>query len=377
MCTNRLASRSHRPSKITIAIVLGGLGLGGNETWAVSFLSRLNRDFFSPIVISLSKATGPTEASLESFDVPITKIPIADYSPLGFIWKFSRVISDKRVDSVLSTGFSKQHLLIHAGAVVGGARVRLSRVSATPPDARLRRKLKWLQWASRFVCTYEIAVSNSVAAWIKSFGGYPSERIRVIPNGCDISSIRARADLVRKNAGLRPKRVIMVARLEKAKDHETLLRAMVLVRHVLPDVELLLVGDGPRRQHLQGLAARIDSGVRFLGSRQDVPELLASADVFVLSTHTEGFGIALIEAMAAGLPVIASDIPACREIVDNGRAGLLFPSGGSTILAEHLMMLLRDSSAHRTYKEAAITRSSFYSISSMVSKYESVIRQEI
>jgi glycosyltransferase involved in cell wall biosynthesis len=116
----------------------------------------------------------------------------------------------------------------------------------------------------------------------------------------------------------------MVARLDPIKDQATLLRAFAAVRP--PGWQLQLVGEGPDRPRLESLASDLglDPAQVFLGRRSDIPELLGQADLFAFSTTpAEGFGIALIEAMAAGLPVIASDVPACREVLNDGECGVL------------------------------------------------------
>ena len=117
-------------------------------------------------------------------------------------------------------------------------------------------------------------------------------------------------------------------RLDPIKDQSTLLRAFAAAR--VPGWQLQLVGEGPDRPRLEALARELGLNPLqvFLGRRSDIPELLGQADLFAFSTTTsEGFGIVLIEAMAAGLPVIASDVPACREVLFDGAAGELLPPG--------------------------------------------------
>ena len=121
--------------------------------------------------------------------------------------------------------------------------------------------------------------------------------------------------------------IIMVARLDEIKDQETLLRAYAKIHK---KCNLILVGDGNKRAYLESIATDLGLNIKkiFLGSKLDIPLMLAKADIFAFSTTlSEGFGIALIEAMAAKLPIIATDVPACREVLDNGKAGILIPLG--------------------------------------------------
>ena len=133
----------------------------------------------------------------------------------------------------------------------------------------------------------------------------------------------------------------MVARLDPIKDQSTLLRAFAAARE--PGWQLQLVGEGPNRLRLEALASELGLGPAqvFLGRRSDIPELLGQADLFALSTTpAEGFGIVLIEAMAAGLPIIASDVPACREVLLEGAAGVLLPPGDVSAWARQLQVLM-------------------------------------
>ena len=153
----------------------------------------------------------------------------------------------------------------------------------------------------------------------------------------------------------------MVARLDPIKDQATLVRAFALARQ--PGWQLQLVGEGPNRSALEQLIVELglESAVQCLGRREDVPELLGAADLFAFATtDAEGFGIALVEAMAAGLPVIASDVPACREVLADGDAGALVPAGDVQAWAERLQWLMREPAQRQRLAIAARQRSQAY-----------------
>jgi glycosyltransferase involved in cell wall biosynthesis len=162
----------------------------------------------------------------------------------------------------------------------------------------------------------------------------------------------------------------MVATLEAHKDHATLLRAMQKVVRAIPSARLWLVGDGSLRKTLEGMkdSLGLADSVQFLGSRRDVPALLGQSDVFVLSTTAdEGFGTVLVEAMASGLPIVASDVPACREVLQSGKWGRLVPAGEPEALATALVEVLN---AHR-YMEPEERRAHVqqYMPSNMIAAY--------
>lgn len=170
----------------------------------------------------------------------------------------------------------------------------------------------------------------------------------VIPNGCDVPGIAAEAERARRLRTDQDAFVVgMVARLDSLKDHATLLAAIAHLRHTMPEqaIELRLIGDGPNRRLLEQLVS--DLGLRdvvtFFGSRSDIANCLGGLDLFVLSTtEKEGFGIVLIEALAAGVPVVASDVPACREVLRDGGLGRLVEAGDMENLAGAIADAIRD-----------------------------------
>lgn len=134
--------------------------------------------------------------------------------------------------------------------------------------------------------------------------------------------------------------LMMVARFQPQKDHPTLLKALAGLRHL--EWELALAGDGPLRPQMENLAASLGLAgrVQFLGVRQDIPELLARAQALVLISNWEGFPLSILEAMRAGLPVVASDVGGVKEQVTNGLNGFLVPRGGQAALQERLTTLI-------------------------------------
>jgi glycosyltransferase involved in cell wall biosynthesis len=150
-------------------------------------------------------------------------------------------------------------------------------------------------------------------------------------------------------------RIISVGRFAYPKDYATLVDALAAVE---TDYRAILVGEGPMRSAVasdvrrRGLAARIE----LLGGRTDVPNLLASADIFVLSSRSEGLPISVLEAMAAGLPVVATDVGGLSELVVDGKTGLLVPPADGTALAEAVQRLLRDPELRRRFGARARLR---------------------
>jgi glycosyltransferase involved in cell wall biosynthesis len=162
----------------------------------------------------------------------------------------------------------------------------------------------------------------------------------VVPLGVDLDRFASGTPTLQKDGVL----VGDVARLARQKDHRTLLAAMATVRREHPDARLVLVGDGELRAELEQLAAGLglEGSVLFTGARDDVPDLLASFDVFAHAARYEGFCLAVVEAQAAGIPVVATAVGGVPEAVANGETGLLVPPGDDHALAAAITRLLED-----------------------------------
>lgn len=179
--------------------------------------------------------------------------------------------------------------------------------------------------------------------------GLSPNRIEVIYNGIDVARYAGHANerqAVREHLGLADDHVaiIHVARLNRLKDHPTAIRAMSLLASRFPQARMLIVGDGEERQTIESLVAELglSQQVQLLGTRRDIPALLAAADVFLLSSVSEGIPLTLIEAMAAGLPCVSTAVGGTPEVVADGQTGLLTPAGNPEQLADKLATLLTD-----------------------------------
>jgi len=182
-----------------------------------------------------------------------------------------------------------------------------------------------------------IAVSNEVAKRMRPLCFAPARKIRVIHNGVPIEQFEAASAALPRNGRARPV-VLAVARLHPQKGLEYLLEAATR----LPDVRFLVAGDGQERSALERKASAlgVDNRLEFLGERDDVPALLKAADVFVLPSLYEGLPVSVLEAMAAGTPVVATAVGGTTEAVVDGESGILVPPRDPNALANAIRDLL-------------------------------------
>jgi glycosyltransferase involved in cell wall biosynthesis len=193
-----------------------------------------------------------------------------------------------------------------------------------------------------------VAISEGVReALVES--GIPRDGIRVIPSGIDFAPFQTPFDrvAVRARLGIAPDQVlaIQVAALAPHKSQTTLLKSAALLLERSPRLVIWIAGEGGLRDSLTAEHARLELGdrVRFLGFRDDIPDLLRAADLFVLSSYLEGLGTSVLDAMAAGLPVVATRVGGVPEIVKDGETGLLVPPRDPEALAHALARMADDS----------------------------------
>lgn len=292
------------------------------------------------------------------------------------------VCRQRRPDLVIGwfTGFATW---IALGARWGnGQAARLLVHCGNPPSPG--RKSRWLarlqMWPTWLVGGRCACCSDYVRDLYWGIPGLPRALFSTVYNCARTASVRAAAAAARaaRGGGALPPTGIMVATLEAHKDHASLLRALPEILAARPDFQLLLAGDGSLRPTLEALARELGvaASVSFLGARRDVPQWLGRADLFVFSTTAqEGFGSVLLEAMAAGLPIVATDCPACRELLAGGRYGELVPPRDPSALAQSI--LARLASTNDWQPSPAVEYAAGFTPERMLNEYLSLARLDV
>jgi glycosyltransferase involved in cell wall biosynthesis len=255
------------------------------------------------------------------------------------------------------------------------------------------KRLRWLlgpkRWAyrqlyraaSRWVGGL-IAVSDEVEKAIIKDIGPIEEKIAVICNGVDMQRYQQSVDRagVRRQLGLaeNTRLIALVGTLKPQKGHHLLIEAAAFIQQ-LPDVHILFIGDGDLRAQLEAQArsAGLAERIHFLGSRSDVPELLAASDYFVLPSLWEGLPMALIEAMASGLPIVATAVSGTQQVMISGETGLLVAPGDTQALRAAMLALLSDPARAQAMGAAARRRvEACFSARKQAEEHSSLYRRE-
>lgn len=315
--------------------VLDSLAVGGTETGVVNLINATRGKFRHTVVTMTSVGPLaerlPPEVGLRC----LQKNPGVDLKAivrLAILFRRlrPRVVHSRNwgaLDAVIAARLAGVRFVIH------GEHGR----EASDPRGLNRRRNRIRKVLAPFVSRF-VTVSFDLRRWLVGTIGIPAEKVVTIHNGVDVDRFgTGDRHAVRRALGLSDETLVIgtVGRLDPIKDHAALLAAVAQLGDVRPRVTLVIVGEGPCRPSLERDIIRRGIGDRVImaGERLDVPDLLAAFDVFALPSLGEGISNTILEAMAAGLPVVATDVGGNPELVEHDVTGLLVPSGSSSALA--------------------------------------------
>ncbi len=349
------------------------LELAGAERCVYELARRLDRRRFDVQVVALRG--GRVADMLTAAGVEVTVLGVRWRLDLPKFLRLVNLLRRARVD-ILHTHLFHADLIGRAAAALAGVPHLLHTVHVA--EGRFR---PWQFAYARFFaerCERIVCVSESVRDYHARASGLPRWRYIVIPNGTDIESFSsdpaARKEL-RRQWRIGPREVLLafVGRLDHQKGIDRLLGAVSHLGARGEHVNLVVAGDGPKRDLVENFIRHGEGGrfARLLGFVEDVRGVLSAADVFVMPSRWEGFGLAAAEAMAAGLPVIATKVPGLREVVVDGQTGVLVAPDDVQTLAEAILQLVGDRRERRRLGEAGRARvAEQFAIASNVAAHE-------
>ena len=346
--------------------VITSLQTGGAETLVVNLMPRFRTLGHEVGVVVFNAMRTPLMDRLEKEcpECKIYQLGGSYYNPL-YIVKLWRIM--RRYDVIHTHNSSPQ---LYAAIANILCRKKLVTTEHSTNNRKrekggvLRLLDKWMYIRyDKVICISEIAEKK-----LRSYLGLVAPNICTINNGVDVEGFRCASPM----EALKSDRfaVVMVAGFREAKDQDTLIRAFK--RLPKEEYELWLVGDGERRSELEALVDGLDlrDSVKFWGLRTDIPEILNTADVVVMSSHFEGLSLSNIEGMSVGKPFIASDVDGLREMTQG--AGLLFPHGDADALAKTIRELHDNDSYCKEIADRCYQRASHFDIKEMVRKYNDI-----
>ena len=355
------------PSGPRLLLLNTDLLRGGTPTVVRELAIRLHAVGVDVEVACLS-TSGPLADEIHAAGVPVTALNAAGARDVAVVARLVQLIRERRYTVVLS-------FLMHANVAAALASIRIGRdvrwlqsIQTTQPNPRWH----WpLQRLAALAAEAVIVPSPSAARVATDWAGVPADRIAIVPNAIDLADWPTAVGTPSTN-------VVFLGRLDPIKDVPTLIAAVALLTHraadgiggltvtveppmpsaaLFADVHLHVYGDGTDRTRIQRAIANhgVAERVTMHGTVARPQDALANAGMLVLPSLAEGFGLVLIEAMAAGVPVVATDVPGVRDVVRNNVTGLLVPPGDPAALAAAIHQLMSDRSLRDRLVEAAST----------------------
>ena len=367
--------------KICILQLLEGFNLGGAERKLLELVRCMDKDRFKTVVCSLGlqvtrKSIRDEFEQLRDKGVEVIEIPRKHRLDVSLIYKLVKLVKRYKIDIIMTNLFYADIM----GALVG----KLTRVKAVftweaSPNSEwlIPRRLISYRLLIRW-CDKIISVSQDTANFLVNKRGVNPDKITVIPYGVDLDKYYlGNGHTVRRKLGLNDKNKVIgvVSRLHPQKGHAVLIEASSDIIKKYPQTKFLIIGDGSYRSTLESLVKRkkLKEHYIFLGSRDDIPELLQAIDIFTLPSYSEGLPNVVLEAMATQKPVVATSVGGIKEAVVNKETGLLVPPQDPVSLGEALGELLENPEEALEFGKKSRKRAEeYFSLKSQVESFENL-----
>lgn len=340
---------------IKILQLLVTMPVGGAEIMVADIATGLDPGRFEVVTACMGEP-GPMGEELQRRGQRVISLglDLKRTGALGLVRQVRKLLQEIRPD-ILHTHLYHANLYGRLAALGLG----LSGVVATVHNIYSRVKLHrcLANYLLARLADYVLVFSPQVKADVLRYDRVPEARLRMLTPGVRLTQLDSREskDACKKSLGVSGFCLGNVARLEEQKGHEDLLTAVCQVHQQVPDLTLLLVGEGTREAQLRALAQELGLGqvVRFLGTRRDIPEILPALDVFVMPSRWEGIPLTLLEAMGCGLPVVSTRVGRAPEIIRDGENGRLTPVADPESLAWAILELYQDPGKRQEWGEQA------------------------
>ncbi|GMV97504.1 MAG: glycosyltransferase [Phycisphaerae bacterium] len=339
-----------RPIRVTYLIT--DLKVGGVPLHLYRLATRLPPDQAQPRVIALADE-GPVGIRLRQAGVPVQVCGARGAGDLRALWRLWRLLRADPPDILHALLF---HANVAARLIGPAAGVPIRRILCEIQT--VERERRWHLYVDNLtcrLCRLEIGNSPSVVAHLRRQAHVPPARLRCEFGAVDVAAIAAAQPASPAELGIPSEETIILwtGRLDPVKGFEEMLAGFK--RAGLPSTRLVLIGDGPYRPTIERLIRELGlvGSVILLGERSDVPSWLRLAHLFLFCSRTEGLPNSVLEAMAAGLPIIATDVPGCRDLIRHQETGWLVKPGSPESIAGGLACLLSDRTLARRLGENA------------------------
>ena len=354
------------------------MSIGGAERVIYNLVQATNRSEYDVSLLCLNQPIGAFGMELQKQGIAVRAFARKPGLDLGLVSKIRRFQISEHVDvlhchqytpyiyGILASAFTGTKVLYTEHGRFYPDRRKLKRFLANPLLARMTRKIT--------------AISKATRGALVEYENFPAHRIQVVYNGVPALNGTPKIDPdLRSSLAIPHDAFVMgsVARLDSIKNHAMMIRALRRVQKTSKETYLLLVGDGPERSRLEQLAVdlQVSSYVRITGFQNDAGRYYSVMDLFLLTSFSEGTAMTLLEAMAAGLPCIVTDVGGNPEIIENNETGYAIPSDDDIALTDKILRFLDNSALREQMGNAGRSRfQKLFTVDKMVQEYESLYR---
>lgn len=357
------ACKPQRVMQVTWSLVAGG-----SEMYAYTIAANLDARRFQSQLCAIDKG-GALEPEIRRRGIPYHIMHRRQGVDWKLMWRLYRLFKRERVE-VIHTHHFNQLFYSLLGAKLCGARLVHMEHSV---EFLKSRKKRWTLRGLALFCDKVLAIGGDGARVLEAEVKIPRKKLQIIRAGVDTAAYTQSQAAARAALGLAEsdKVAVIVARLFPEKNHRMLLEAFAEVKRRLANAKLLIVGDGVEEAAIRQEISRLNlsDAVSLLGVRRDVPRLLAAADVFVLSSDREGLPIAVLEAMAAAKPVVATAVGDLPAVVKDRETGRVVAAKDAAAFAEALVEIFSDTSAAAAMGAKAREAARDYSLQTMMERF--------
>lgn len=326
-----------------IIFITWALEVGGAERLLVKLAQNIPLDRYEVKVVCVTRK-GVWAEELETRGIPVVSMGKKVGLDIGVLFRLKKYLRKEQPD-IVNTSIWTADLWGRGAAILAG----VPHIIVTEQNVDI-----WKKWYHRIIdrilfrwTEFVICVSEDVKTFYHDQFGVPSKKLRMIPNAIDLELFNNKINPsgLRKKLGISDDKFIFVcpARLHSQKAHQVLIEAAYsLIEKGNEKFKILLVGEGERRQELEQLVAKLslEEVIFFMGLRHDIPDILMQSDAFLLSSDYEGLSLAILEGMAARLPIIATQVGGNSQLVENEKNGYLVPARDSDALADAMSIIM-------------------------------------
>lgn len=366
-------------ARINILFMLPNFDTGGSEKLVIDIIRSLDKARFAPVLVVFF--TGSYEKEYLKLGLPFYVVHDGAVRSWASTFSFIRSVMKRHSIQVVNTHHTSPLIQGFLPCrVFSGATLVHTEHTKLSLDEKIHAKALFFEKLFLRKADAVVGISKGVCEYFAGELNVPKRKIMFIPNGVDIGRFELRffaRSAYRRALGINDTDALigLSANFRPQKNHALLLNAIAILKRAGRDgVKLILCGSGPTFDENVALSAAlgINDSVHFLGVRHDIPELMASLDVYCLPSHFEGLPFSALEAMAAGRPIVATDVPGTNEVVINGRNGLLVRTDDARALAKALGRVLDDPELGKRLASEGSETVKGYSFDAMINKYETL-----